>query len=63
MKFASALQAKTFNIFKNTRLKLLKTNAAIWYNKMCKARHLKPGYISIRFAGKTSRATGPFNRL
>ena len=55
MKFVSALQAKPLNIFKNTRLKLLKTNAAIWYNKMCKARHLQPGYISIHSAGKTSR--------
>jgi hypothetical protein len=27
-------QAKIYNTYKNTRLKLLKTNAAIWFNKM-----------------------------
>jgi len=30
-------QAKIYNNYKNTRLKLLKTNAAIWFNKInCK---------------------------
>ena len=55
MKTISASLAKPINIFKNTRLKLLKTNVAIWYNKMCKAKWLQPGYINIRSAGKTSR--------
>ena len=35
-KVLNAQQAKLYNIFKNTKLKLLKTNAAIWFNKMCK---------------------------
>jgi hypothetical protein len=26
--------------YKNTRLKLIKTNAAIWYNKICKTKQL-----------------------
>jgi len=29
MKFVSSQQAKPYNIYKNTKLKLLKTNAAI----------------------------------
>ena len=32
----TTIKAKLHNIFKNTKLKLLKTNAAIWFNKMCK---------------------------
>jgi len=35
----SAQQAK-LNNYKNTKLKLLKTNAAIWFNKLCKIRQL-----------------------
>jgi len=31
----NAQQAKLNNIYKNTKLKLLKTNAAIWFSKMC----------------------------
>jgi hypothetical protein len=27
-------QAKIYNTYKNTRLNLLKTNAAIWFNKI-----------------------------
>ena len=30
-----AQQAKIYNNYKNTKLKLLKMNAAIWFNKMC----------------------------
>jgi len=43
----NAQQAK-LNNYKNTRLKLLKTNAAIWFNKMCKVKHLKLNYINIK---------------
>jgi len=31
VKVCNAQQAKINNIYKNTKLKLLKTNAAIWY--------------------------------
>jgi hypothetical protein len=27
---------------KSTKLKLLKTNAAIWFNKICRSKHLTP---------------------
>jgi hypothetical protein len=36
-----AQQAKIYN-YKNTRLKLIKTNAAIWLNKICKTKQLAP---------------------
>jgi len=41
-------QAKLRNNYKNTRLKLLKTNAGIWFNKICKIKHLDPNYINIK---------------
>jgi len=53
MKFSSAQQAKIYNNYQNTKLKLLKTNAAIWFNKMCKIKHLKPSYIHFKTNGKT----------
>jgi hypothetical protein len=34
----NARQAKVCNNYKNTKLKLLKTNAALWFNKMCKIK-------------------------
>jgi len=37
--------------FKNTKCKLLRTNAAIWFNKMCRIRQIKPNYINIRING------------
>jgi hypothetical protein len=46
-----AQQAKLHNIYKNTKLKLLKTNAGIWFNKMCRDRQLKPNYINITING------------
>jgi len=37
IKIINAQQAR-LNIYKNTKLKLLKTNAAIWFNKICRDR-------------------------
>ena len=39
MKTVNAQQAKLCNTYKNTRLKLLKTNAALWFNEMCRIKH------------------------
>ena len=41
MKIISAQQAKISNIYKNTKLKLLKTNASIWFYKTCRMNELK----------------------
>jgi hypothetical protein len=50
-----AQQARLCNIYMNTKLKLLRTNAAIWFNKMCKIKHLKPNYINIKVNGNMSQ--------
>jgi len=55
MKLIDARQAKVCNIYKNTKLKLLKTNAAILFNKVCKIKQLKPNYIHFRTNSKTIR--------
>ena len=39
---------KICNNYKNTKLKLLKTNSANWFNKMCKIKQLKPKHFSIK---------------
>jgi len=46
------VQAKLSTVYKNTRLKLLKTNVAIWFNKMCRIKHLRPKYINIKINGR-----------
>jgi len=38
VKFVSAQQAKQTCQCKNTKEKLYKTNAAIWYNKICRKK-------------------------
>jgi hypothetical protein len=47
VKFADAKQARDIYGYKNLKRKLLKTMAAIWFNKMCRQKHLTPSYISI----------------
>ena len=46
-KIVEAQQARMYNIYKNTKLKLLKTNVAIWYNKIRTAKQLTPKYNHI----------------
>jgi len=55
MKFIKAQQAKAYNIYKNTKRKLLQIKAAIRYNKMCRTVDLQPNYITIRINGQTPR--------
>jgi hypothetical protein len=55
VKIIEAQQARSCNSYKNTKLKLLKTNATICFNKMCKIKHLKPNYINIKINGKKSQ--------
>jgi len=52
IKIVSAQQAKISKNYKNARLKLLKTNATKWFNKMCKVKQLKPNYITVKFNGQ-----------
>ena len=51
----NAQQAKSYHKYKNTKLKLLKTVAAIWYNKMCRTKQVKPNYINIKTNGRTQQ--------
>jgi len=41
IEITEAQQAKIYNIYKNIKLKLLKTNVAIWFNKMCRTKQLR----------------------
>jgi len=66
MKIGNAQQARINNNCKNTKLKLLKANAAIWFNKMCRAKQLKPNYINIRINGQTpqdKKTTAKYNEI
>jgi hypothetical protein len=51
IKFVNAQPAKLYNIYKNTKLKLLKTNVAIWFNKICLDTPLRPNYIGFKIDG------------
>ena len=49
VKFANAKQAKEIYQYRNTREKLFKMNAAIWYNKICRAKQLASNYEGWNF--------------
>ena len=57
IKFTCAKQAKPIHEYKNIKRRLLKTIAAIWYNKTCKNRQISPNYISIRINGNNRQCT------
>jgi hypothetical protein len=46
-KIVLAQQAKCINSYKNTKLKLLTVNEAIWFNKQCQTDHVTPKYAQI----------------
>jgi hypothetical protein len=48
LKFANAKQAKETYEYRNIKQKLHKTTAAIWFNKTCRERGIKPNYINIK---------------
>jgi len=47
MKLIHAQQAECVKNYKNAKLKLLKVNASIWFNKQCQAHHATPKYAQI----------------
>ena len=47
IKFVNAKKAKETYQYRNSRRKMYKTKAAIWYNKTCREKQLTPNYISI----------------
>ena len=48
LKFINAKQAKDLYNYTNIKRKLYRTNAAIWYNKTCRHKHLTLTYVNIR---------------
>ena len=48
-------QAKEIYQLKTTKRKPYRTNAAIWYNKICRQKRLTPTYINIRINGKNQQ--------
>jgi hypothetical protein len=55
VKFVNAKQAKVTYQYRNIREKLYKTNAAIWYNKICREKQLTTNCMSIKINGKNSQ--------
>ena len=51
IKFINAKQAIEIHAYKNTKRKLYKRNAAIWFNKTCRDKELTPNYINIKING------------
>jgi hypothetical protein len=45
IKIVNAQQAKVLKNYKNSKVKLHKTNSAIWFNKNCRQEQLSPRYI------------------
>jgi hypothetical protein len=56
VKLISDQQAKGTSIFKNTEGELLRTNAAIWFNKICKIDHLIPKYIHSKVGANNQQS-------
>ena len=46
-KIIDAQVAKMINNFKNAKQKLLKTNAAMWFNQICRLNQLTPKYMQL----------------
>jgi hypothetical protein len=43
-------------MFKNANLKLLETNAAIWFNKICRISQSTPKYVNIKMKGNNQQS-------
>jgi len=56
IKICIAKQAKDIYRYKTTKSKLYKINAAIWFNKTCRAKQLTPNYINIKVSGNNIKA-------
>jgi hypothetical protein len=53
--YTNAQQAKTRHSLKNIKEKLLKTNADIWFNKICGNHQLTRKYVNIKVNGNNKR--------
>jgi hypothetical protein len=57
VKLIVAQQPKPLYHYQNIKEKLHKTNASIWFNKICKTEHLTPNYIHITVNGNNQNST------
>jgi len=48
LKTCIAKQAKQIFHYQKIKIKLYKTNAAIWFKKTCRIKQLTPNYIEIK---------------
>jgi hypothetical protein len=55
VKFINAQQAKSVYHYRNIKEKLLKTNASISFNKICKTEKLSPKYMHITVNGNNQK--------
>jgi hypothetical protein len=56
VKFCNAQQAKSAYSYRKIKEKLHKTNASIWFNKICKMEQLSPKYIHITVNGNNRQS-------
>ena len=56
VKICTAKQAKDIHRYKTTKIKLCRTNAAIWFNKTRRVKQLTPNYINIKVKSNNIRA-------
>jgi hypothetical protein len=54
VKFISAKHTKEIHQYTNTKRKLYKTNAAVWYDKTRRDKQLTPKCISTRINGRNT---------
>jgi len=45
-----------YNNYKSTKPKLLRANADIWYNKICKIKQMMPKYFGIKINGNSRQS-------
>lgn len=48
-------RAKIHNNYTNTRLRILKANAAVWFNKICKTKQPTPKHFSVKINGNNRK--------
>jgi hypothetical protein len=63
IKICVAKQAKQVFQYKKIKIKLYKNNAAIWYNKTCRIKHLLPNYINIKSPSLAVAQDGHLQRV
>jgi hypothetical protein len=61
VKIVNAQQAIPIYQYYNIKEKLHKSNASIWFNKICKIEHLTPNYIHITVNGNNQKSTNTKN--